>query len=234
MVDHIAALIHQIAVAVLADADIADGGGQLGKAQVQRQPALFGGTGHCADNGNDPRIISRKDRLNMGRADIALTQTAGGRQIKRKIAQDLLLRGAAVLRPAVQQRAVRIVGGDGGHLGPCRQERAQKRIPGLLCIVQMPHNDGDCALHRVYIIADGPHDLTDGLGAVGAGSLDNRIAVAAQKERCAERQHHDSHSGDQRCRQMGGARRAHHVRTSPAARARRKATGDVPLYFLKQ
>ena len=41
-------------------------------------------------------------------------------------------------------------------------------------------------------------------------------------------------AGDQRCRQDYGAGRALHGRASPAARARRSATGDVPLYFLKQ
>ena len=76
--------------------------------------------------------------------------------------------------------------------------------------------------------------LADDLGAVRARAFHNSTAVAAQKQRGAEDQRRHGHAGDQRCRQDYGAGRALHGRASPAARARRSATGDVPLYFLKQ
>ena len=87
---------------------------------------------------------------------------------------------------------------------------------------------------RVDVVIHRACDLADDLGTVRARALHNSTAVAAQKQRGAEDQRRHGHAGDQRCRQDYGAGRALHGRTSPAARARRSATGDVPLYFLKQ
>ena len=220
---------------MLANADVADGGSQLLEAQIHREPAPRGVTfRHDTDDRHDPGVVTFKNRLDVGRADVAVAQAAGGGQIKGKVPQNRILGFAALLRPAVQQLAVCIVGGDGCDLGPGGEERAQKGVAAGGVVVQPLHDDGDGTVHCADIVAHGPHDLADDLGTVRAGGLDHGAAVAAQKQRRAERQHRHGHGRNQRSGQGRSAGRALHAWASPAARARRRATGDVPLYFLKQ
>ena len=235
VVDPVAAFVHQVAVAVLANADVADGGSQLLEAQIHREPAPRSDTfRHNTDDRHDPGVVTFKNRLDVGRADVAVAQAAGGGQIKGKVPQNRILGFAVLLRPAVQQLAICIVGGDGCDLGPGGEERAQKGVAAGGVVVQPLHDDDDGAVHCADIVAHGPHDLADDLGTVRAGGLDHGAAVAAQKQRRAERQHRHRHGGNQRGGQGRSAGRALHAWASPAARARRRATGDVPLYFLKQ
>ena len=155
-------------------------------------------------------------------------------QVKVEVAQYVRFRRAARLGPAVQQTAAFVVSRDGRDLGPRCQKGIQKCVPHRRFTVKLFQHDADGAVHRVDVVIHRACDLADDLGTVRARALHNSTAVAAQKQRGAEDQRRHGHAGDQRCRQDYGAGRALHGRASPAARARRSATGDVPLYFLKQ
>ena len=103
VVDHIAALIHQVAVAVLADADVVDRCGQLLEAQIYRKPTAAAAVPrHSTDDRDDPRVVAVKDRLYMRRADVAMPQAPGRGQVKGEVAQYVGFRRAARLGPAVQ------------------------------------------------------------------------------------------------------------------------------------
>ena len=134
----------------------------------------------------------------------------------------------------IRLEAVFVVSRDGRDLGPGCQKGIQKCVPHRRFTVKLFQHDADGAVHRVDVVIHRACDLADDLGTVRACALHNSTAVAAQKQRGAEDQRRHGHAGDQRCRQDYGAGRALHGRASPAARARRSATGDVPLYFLKQ
>ena len=235
MVDHVAALIHQVTVAVLTDADVVDRCGQLLEAQIYRKPTAAAAVPrHSADDRDDPRVVAVKDRLYMRRADVAMPQAPGRGQVKGEVAQYVRFWRAARLGPAVQQTAAFVVSRDGCDLGPGCQKGIQKCVPHRRFTVKLFQHDADGAVHRVDVVIHRACDLADDLGTVRARALHNSTAVAAQKQRGAEDQRRHGHAGDQRCRQDYGAGRALHGRASPAARARRSATGDVPLYFLKQ
>ena len=61
VIDDVAALVHQEAVAVLADADVVQVGGNAAEADVQRDPFLAARRIERRNERDDPRIIALKD-----------------------------------------------------------------------------------------------------------------------------------------------------------------------------
>ena len=236
VVDHVALVVHQKAVAVLADADAADAGANVGKPHVHRHPVKRRVAGHGPHNGDDPGVVPGKNRLDMRRADIPAGGTARRFQVKGKVLQHLRP-GGVVQCPAVLQLAGIGVGRDGHDLAAGVEPGVQVAVALLWRSVHLRHDVGDGIVEVLHVVADGAHDLADGLGAVGAGVLHGDCAVPAQKRRHAYGQRHSRHRCDERDDQRRGARgAAAHAGVSCLARAawRRSAPGDVPLYFLKQ
>ena len=239
MVDDIALLIHEKAVAPLADTHVVDIGGDTGKAQVQRYPSglvpRLQGHGH----GHHPGVVLLKNRLHMGRGHIGAAGKAGPLQVKGQILE-YLLPGLPVQAPAVQQLSRIGVTGHRHHVGPEQEERGEHPVPVVRVLQHGMLHHGHGLIHALEVVAHGIGHLGYRLSGAGAGALDHGAAVAVEKEDDAAAQdhrHHPHYHGHQN----GGDAQAcagdplHW--TSPAFSSpslRRMVLGDSPQYFLKQ
>ena len=180
VVDHVAALVHQVAVAVLADTDVVDGGSQCREADVHRDPLPGRIFRHAAHDADDPGVVALEDRFDMGDADVPAPAALGRDKVERAVAQNVVARGA-VLGPTVLQGTVGVVGGHGDDLAAGGLQGVQKSVAVLGRFIHRVHDKIHDLVDIVDIIADRPDHLADRLGAAGTRALNDGTAVIAQK-----------------------------------------------------
>ena len=230
MIDQIALLVQQKAVAVLADAHVGNGLGDAGKAQVQRHKAGPVRRIDAVDHGDHPGVPALKNSRHMGRGDDAFPHGFHLFRVKGQIGDDVFPRGV-LGAPAVQQLASGIVGGDGGDFGAYFQKRLQKIIPLAGRLVHGVGQQRHGVIHLLHVVAHRVRHLTDRLRAAGAGGQDGGGAVPVNEQRHRGHQRSRRDDGDGPQQQRCQARTLHWL--SPTF-WRRSALGDTPQYFLKQ
>ena len=230
MIDQIALLVQQKAVAVLADAHIGNGLGDAGKAQVQRHKAGAVRRVDAVDHGDDPGIPALKNGGHVGRGNDALPHGLHPFRVKGQVGDDVFPRGVPGA-PAMQQLAFGIVGGDGGDLGAYFQKRLQKIVPLAGRLIHGVGQQRHGVIHLLHVVAHRVRHLTDRLRAAGAGGLDGGGAVPVDEQRHCGHQRPRRDDGDGAQQQPCQAWTFHWL--SPAF-WRRSALGDAPQYFLKQ
>lgn len=240
MIDHVAVFIHQVAIPVLADADTVDAGSQPRKAHIHRHPAGTASPRHGADHRDHPRVVSFKDGFHMRRTDIALVIPLRHAQVKGKIFKNFPT-GLVLQRPAILQCTGGVVGRHCHHFTAGVQPGIEVGVPALRRGVHLLHDVVDRLFQIFHIVADGSHDLAYRLGTAGTGALHHRGTVTLQEgphaQQQCDRRHRRDQNNDQRRRAGRPVGPLHETAPSPAAwaaRWRRSAPGEVPLYFLKQ
>ena len=239
VVDKVAGVVQQKAVAARADADIVDVAGQARKAQIQRDPLRRAFAVQPGGHGHDPGVVTVKDGRHMRRGHEHIRPGAGALVVKREVGRDLLL-GVPPQGPAVQQLPGGVVAGHVDHIGPEVQKGVEHRVAPRLGLAQRLPDNVHRLGHIAQVVFHRVGHLRNRLRAAGAGVLHNGAAVAVQKQRNAQKQddrHHAHHHRDQDAgdaHPRAARRAAHGCASAPACRRRRSALGDSPLYFLKQ
>ena len=130
VVNQVPLRVLQEAVAPLADAHAADIGGDVGATHVHGDvPLPFSGEGR-ADDGHDPGIVLHENRHHMRRGNEAALVKFPLVRVEGKVLQDILPQTAAKA-VAVAHFPLRVVGGDGHHVGADLQKRLEPRLPFL-------------------------------------------------------------------------------------------------------
>ena len=230
VIDDVAALVHQEAVAVLADADVVQVGRNAAEADVQRDPFLAARRIERRNERDDPRIIALKDRGHMRRGDIAVGIVVHFIGIKRKIL--INLRALCPARPAVHKPARRVIGRDGHNVRPDLQEGGKEVVPVLPRILELSLEQLHEAVDIVQIVLDRLAYLGDGLARRGLHAPDERALICLQEH--GHGSQHDGRDGtDERQHQNGcHAQAASFPRHAPSPprslSARRSCAGETP------
>ena len=228
VIENPAALVHQEAVAVLADAHVVDVRGDAAKAQVHRHPSFLAAGLQRRQHSDNPGIPSLEDRFHMGLGDIPPGVVRERFPVEREIFMDLLP-GRVVQRPAVEQLPVRAVGGDGCHIGSDFQEVVKKLLSDRRalgrCLERRLHQ-GHHAAHIVDIARHGVADLIHSLAGGGLGAALDGPAIGPQEQRHGTEDHPQYHAGHHHHQHGGHAPGLSALHVPPPLRLR--ATGETP------
>ena len=226
-------LIHQKAVAVLADADVVDIGRDGAKPQIQRHPGLLAAALQGGNHGDHPGIPAFEDRLHMGLGDIARLVLLQLLDLKGEVFIDhrprLVIQGAAV-----QQRAAFVVGSHRRHIRANAQQILKKLLPGGVLPAGSLQGGFDQVHYPVHIrdvVRHSVAHLLYSLARRGLGAAHQRALVSAEKERHGKHHHPQHHAGDDQHQNAAHPKPLH---TLPLPSPRRSPTGETPKYFLKQ
>ena len=130
VVNQVSLRILQEAISPLADAHAADVGGNIGAAHVHGDVPLPLSGERRADDGHHPGVVLHKNRHDMGRGNVAARVKLPLVRVKGEVLQNILPQ-AVSKAVAVAHLPLRVVGGDGHHVGADLQERLEPRLPFL-------------------------------------------------------------------------------------------------------
>ena len=188
VVNEVSLRVLKEAVAPLADAHAADIGGNIGAAHVHGDvPLPLPGKGR-ADDGHDPWVVLHKNRHDVGRGYIAALIKLPLVRVKGKVLQDIFPQTAAKA-VAVAHFPLRVVGGDGHHVGANFQKRLEPRFPFLRRQLQVAGQQRHRVVHVLQVFVHGAAGLGDGLTAGGLGVAQQRLTVGLHKDQIGAQQH---------------------------------------------
>ena len=200
VVNQVPLRVLQEAVAPLADAHAADIGGNIGAAHVHGDVPLPLSGGSGADDGHDPGIVLHENRHHMRRGNEAALVKRPLVRVKGEVLQDILPQTAAKA-VAVAHFPLRVVGGDGHHVGADLQKRLEPGFPFLRRQVEITGQQRHRVVHVLQVFVHGAAGLGDGLTAGGLGVAQQRLTVGLHKDQIGaqkhahrnrrEREHHD-------------------------------------------
>ena len=188
MVNQIPLRVFQEAVAPLADAHAADVGGDVGAAHVHGDVPLPLSGGGRADDGHDPWVILRENRHDVGRGYIAALIKFPLVRVEGEVLQNILPQTAAKA-VAVAHFPLRVVGGDGHHIGADFQKRLEPRLPFLRGQLQVAGQQRHRVVHILQVFVHGAAGLGDGLTAGGLGVAQQRPAVGLHEDQIGAQKH---------------------------------------------
>ena len=235
MIDDVPVDVRQVAVAAVADAALADVGGDIAAADIQRDPLISPAFLHPRDHRDDPGVVFFKKSDDMRRGDIAQRLAVQTLKIQREVyTVRFHTRRGTQLRIAVREPAVRAIGGNRHNLRPCAEKDLKKLFPFFLrighFIAQRTHDGFDLGKIMIHRCAD----LAYGTQTVCPGGLDQLLLIAARKEQDRGSQDEQRDAEDRTDQQRAHANPVLFHTVSSASALRRSLAGLMPWYFLKQ
>ena len=223
-----------------ANTHIVDVTGNIGKAQVQRDPVRRPLARHAGRHCHNPRVISFKNCFHMRRRDIELRPFCDTRSIKGKVLMNCFPR-SPVQRPAGKHLSPVRIACDCHNLRAHFQQSGEKFFPAGVILLHGGNHQFQGLVHPLQVILHRSCHLRNRLCAIGYSRLHHGAAVCCQEYKNANaednRHHPHNHPHQDGCDPgcfPSAAGRVHRVPSACAECWRRNAFGDTPLYFLKQ